>query len=420
MKLKKKHLLARWMPNSLAVLLVFLGLLVASQLRAEQRTLSNVTHQLVKAGFENVRVLDKKDTLLVTLETHHIRGTYRKLGEALRIMSQTDFQRKYYQLLVLENQQAQFTCLAQWNEGLWQVQVDYATEKAQKEFNNTQVLVVNSNTGKIDIYFQPIFEINNHRLDVLAYVGLYLAPSVETTLWKGNRFYLQPIIPVFNNFAKNNPDRHLQIGAVGMRQEWYNNDRIRFTTSLGTFLYNSLGLQANLRCHLTSRLDGELEAKYLHTQVLEGQQWHIHPQGHFSALAKLDYYHPATALQCKVSAGMFQFGDWGIRTDVVRHFGEHATGVYFTFAEGEWNAGFNFAIPITRKKRQFQSGKVRLHWPDFYSFEYSLVSSPNSKFEAQRMGENVKERPDQNFSAHYWQAAYLQHYLQRYLNKLIF
>ena len=38
------------------------------------------------------------------------------------------------------------------------------------------------------------------------------------------------------------------------------------------------------------------------------------------------------------------------------------------------------------------------------------------KYADERMGRQVETRPDVNHSAHYWQAAYVEQYLQKYLD----
>ena len=88
------------------------------------------------------------------------------------------------------------------------------------------------------------------------------------------------------------------------------------------------------------------------------------------------------------------------------------------YTEGERNAGFNFAIPLGPKRQSKWQGQfIRLRVPHYFSWEYSMLNYYRYAFE--HMGVIYKEIPDKSFTTHYWQAAYLEHYLQRFLDNKI-
>ena len=64
-------------------------------------------------------------------------------------------------------------------------------------------------------------------------------------------------------------------------------------------------------------------------------------------------------------------------------------------------------------KRQTRKGFFRLMLPEFFDWEYAMVSY--DKFARERMGRISETRPDINHSAHYWQAAYVEQYLTDFL-----
>ena len=105
-----------------------------------------------------------------------------------------------------------------------------------------------------------------------------------------------------------------------------------------------------------------------------------------------------------------------MRADLVRHFGEFTVGVYGIYTDGEKNAGFNFALPLSTR-RQLRRGQVRIRFPQYFTWEYSMLNYYRYAFE--HMGQDYKERPDKSFTTHYWQAAYLQQYITRFLNGVI-
>lgn len=54
-------------------------------------------------------------------------------------------------------------------------------------------------------------------------------------------------------------------------------------------------------------------------------------------------------LNSTYEVGRYLYGDYGLRGDCTRHFGEYAVGVYAMYVEGEVNGGFHFAIPCPER-----------------------------------------------------------------------
>lgn len=378
---------------------------------------NNPTQRLVDEGFENVTTTQKADTLFAAFENNTHRASYRAIGIALKALADEVPDVHHFKTVVLEYGKPQIAVHAQLDNGVWTTKVDYDTQTIEEatlqSTSNTTQRPQASSYGKIDVTLYPIVSIDNHLLDKLAEVVVILAPSVETSLWKGNRIFAQPIIPIFNNVGKNNPDSRVQLGVLGIRQDWLANSKWNISTTAGSFLYNVMGLHADATYHINPRLDVGLRAGISADQAFYKSGW---KKGKFSnvlCMANASYYEPVTSFQIKASAGRFLYGDFGVRGDLVRHFGEYAIGVYGIYTDGERNAGFNFAIPLGKRK-QYRNKLIRVRAPQYFSWEYSMISYYRYAFE--RMGRNYKERPEKSFTTHYWQATYLQQYLQRYLD----
>ena len=69
-----------------------------------------------------------------------------------------------------------------------------------------------------------------------------------------------------------------------------------------------------------------------------------------NAALKASVYEPRFNLQFDLQAARYLYGDYGVRGDCTRHFGEYAIGVYGMYTDGEINGGFHFAIPLPGKK----------------------------------------------------------------------
>lgn len=374
------------------------------------------TQRLVDEGFENVTTTLKADTLYAAFENNTHRASYRAIGIALKALAEEIPQVHHFKTIVLEYGKPQIAIHAQHNNNSWAVKVDYDTQTIEEstllQTSNRQSSQASS-YGKIDITLNPIVSIDNHLLNKLAEVVVILAPSVETTLWKGNRIFAQPLIPIYHNLYKNNPDRQFQIGVLSIRQDWLANSNWNISTTAGSFLYNVMGIHADVTYHINPRLDIGLRTGLSADQTLYISTWKRGKFSNILCMANASYYEPHTSLQIKTSAGRFLYGDIGVRGDIVRHFGEYAIGVYGIYTNGERNAGFNFAIPLGRKK-QYRSKFIRVRMPQYFSWEYSMISYYRYTWE--RMGRDYKEYPDKSFTTHYWQATYLQQYLQRYLD----
>lgn len=377
---------------------------------------SPVEEALIKAGFENVTVREKGDTLLAAIESLNYRGAYRTIGSAIKEMAKQHPQTKVFQVLALENLQPQIVVTATNENEHWNVTTDYDTTPVAQQLHAEEAKTYNSSIGKVDITFYPIVSFDNHKLNKVAEVGIFLAPSIETTLWKGNRIYVQPIFPIFYNYHISNPDRQPQLGIIGIRQEWVNNKKWTVSSTLGTFLYNQYGLHTDITYRANRELNFGATLGFTGEQTFHSDGWKTSKPRNPLAMVNVDYYHRPTSMQGKLSAGSFLYGDLGVRLDLVRHFGEFALGVFAIYTDGEFNPGFHFAIPLSMRK-QIRKGNVRLRFPQYFSWEYNMVNY--YRYNKEKMGRNFKERPDKSFTTHYWQAAYLEHYLQCYLNGII-
>lgn len=396
------------------------GLLIALWTASFYHSVANteIDDILIKHGFENIRTATEEDTLYAAFENSTHRASYRGIGVAIEKLSETAPNISIFKILVLEYCVPRISVVAQKAEKKWSVTVSYETVEIQ---NNLQRLTPQNTTkastfGKIDLTLHPIISIDNHLLDKLAEVGIFIAPAIETTLWKGSRITFQPILPLYTNLFKNNPDRLPQLGVMAIRQDWVSNRKWTLSTTIGSFLYNIMGLHLDATYHLNDRLDFGVRSGWAAEQVFKRSGWKTGHLNKITCMINANYYEPYTSLQIKASAGRFLYGDYGFRGDLVRHFGEVAIGVYGIYTDGEKNAGFNFAIPLGARK-QHRKGRIRLYLPQYFSWEYSMISYYRYAFE--KMGREYKEFPDKNFTTHYWQPTYIQQYLQRYLNGYI-
>ena len=378
-----------------------------------QKDMHLLKQTLGNLGFENVCAVDIDDTIFVSLEPTSFRGTFRGPAEALKCIKSICPSSSHVELSVHEYGVPR-VCVHALCEvsDRWNVSVDYDVVRVEDKLKNDHSPSKN-NYGKIDVNLIPIVTLDNHQYDRLYYFGVFFAPSFETTLWKGNRIIVQPIIPVCTNLDEYDTHKYTRLGVAAISQELFFKGKWTGKLSAGAFYPDAVGVYGDFKYKLNPYIDFGAYVGYAYTSLFYDKKWYIGKSTMLDAMLKFSVYDPWSSFQFEMQGGRFNFGDWGVRADLTRHFGEYAIGLYGILTGGEHNGGFHFAIPFGGKK-QNRKGFVRVKAPDYYDMQYSMVSY--LRYTWQRMGRELEEIPDKNHSAHYWQAEYIEKYTQRYLD----
>ena len=366
---------------------------------------------LVRLGFEDIRISQSGGTVYASVEPTAYRGTFRGAGVAVVELGRLFPEATAIELAVTEYQSPQVAVHARREGGSWKTTVDYATNAITKALGS--VSAERSSTGRVDLTLYPMVSLDNHRFDILYEYVVSIAPSVELTLWQGNRITLQPVFPVATNIWHEKPDGYIRIGVATVSQQLNLSNRLKATLSGGMFMSNLFGFDGSLSYRVGQSLTLGLQAAVVGDAYPQTDGYEFEKLDNVTILGKASYYHAPTRLEAGLTGGRFIYGDYGARLDITRHFGEYAIGVYGILTGGEHNAGFHFAIPMGGK-RQTRKGFFRPMLPEYFDLEYNMVTY--DKYADERMGRQVETRPDVNHSAHYWQAAYVEQYLQKYLD----
>lgn len=366
---------------------------------------------LVRLGFEDIRISLNGSTLYASVEPTAYRGTFRGAGVAVEELGRLYPEATTIELVVTEYQMPQVAVHAYRDGSSWDASVDYGTDAITSALGKIQS--EQSSTGRVDLTIYPMVSLDNHRFDILYEYIVSIAPALELTLWQGNRITLQPVFPVVTNIWHEKPNAYIRIGVASISQQLNLSNRLKATLSGGMFMNNLLGFDASLSYRVGKSLTLGVQAGVLgDAYPVKDDGYQIDKLENVTVLGKASYYHAPTRLEAGLTGGRFVYGDYGARLDVTRHFGEYAIGVYGILTGGEHNAGFHFTIPMGGK-RQTRKGAFRLMLPEYFDWEYGMVSY--DKYADERMGRQNETRPDINHSAHYWQAAYVEQYLKKYL-----
>ena len=363
-------------------------------------------------GFEDVRVAIVDSVVYASVEPTAWRGTFRGAAVALLALFNHYPQVDSFELVITEYQLPQVAVHARRTGGDWQVKADYAIKPILVRLKDRPLY--NSSAWRFDLTAYPMVSLDNHRFDVLYEYTISIAPTIETTLWPGNRITLMPVFPIASNVWRSKPEGYIRIGVAAIQQEARLSNRLKALVAGGMFMGNLMGFDANLTYHAGKSLTFGLKAAVLGEAYVDANKYHFGRLNKVSVLGQASYYHTHTQVEVGLTGGRFVFGDYGVRLDLTRHYGDYAIGIFGILTGGERNAGFHFAIPFGGK-RQMRRGAVRLKLPEYYDMEYNMESY--YEYADKKMGRQLETRPDVNHTAHYWQAAYVEQYVRKYLEQ---
>ena len=367
---------------------------------------------LWQEGFEDIQTATVGDTIFVSIEDRAHRGTFRGAAAAIKELSSHHPEVNNFEVVLTDYKMPQLIVHASKREGIWDVRVDREMKSALQLLKNVSPQA--RSTGRIDLTIYPMVSLVNNKLDHLFDYSVRIAPAIGVTLWKGGRLTLQPIFPILHKLDDTDSKRYIQVGNTNISQQFISTKRWQLSAALGFFHSERAGIQAQVDFHALRGLDISLEAGYTtqaNYDATNGFGFSRTPR--FNALLSADYYEPHSKLQIQVMSGRFLYGDYGVRGDISRHFGEYVIGIYGIHTGGENNAGFHFTIPFGGK-RQKRHSAIRVRLPEYYSMEYSMLSY--FRYWREKMGRTYVTQPDKNRSAHYWEPAYVQEYVSRMLN----
>jgi len=389
--------------------------IVVSIMTSQAQEIKDIDALLAQEGFEDIQTKMVEDTLFAAFEDHSYRGTFRGAATAIKKVNEAHPEVENFELVLTDYKMPQLIVHASKRGGIWDVSVDRQMKEALQKLKG--VTPQAASTGKIDITFFPQITWINNKLDHVFDYIVRIAPAAAVTLWKGSRLTIQPILPLFNNLKDydENPDRYIQMGNTNLSQQLLSTKRWKATAAVGFFHPGRAGVHSNITFHALRNLDLYLEGGYtwVFNYTVDKGFGAIDGSQKFNFMAHASYYEPWSKVQVELQGGRFTYGDYGGRMDVTRHFAEYAIGVYGILTEGEHNFGFHFAIPFGGK-RQKRNGFVRVRLPEYFTWNYSEKS--NFKYALENMGKSYVTQPDQNHSAHYWEPAFVEEYVERTLN----
>ena len=287
---------------------------------------ASIMDELSAQGFEDIRVSIADSVLYASVEPTAYRGTFRGAAVALLALGSHYPDMNAVELVITEYQLPQVAVHARRCGAGWQVDVDYAITPIMKRLEGRPMH--NNSAWRFDLTAYPMVSLDNHRFDVLYEYTVSIAPTIEGTLWTGNRIILQPVFPIASNVWKSKPEGYIHVGVAAIQQDVFVSDRLRAQLSGGMFLGSLMGFNASLTYRAGSALSFGLKAALLGEAYVDTDKYYFGSLDKVSVLGSASYYHAPTQLEAGITGGRFVFGDYGARLDLTRHYSDYSIGIF--------------------------------------------------------------------------------------------
>ena len=399
------------------VFLTGISLLLACMVQAQ------IVAALQELGMENIRSIQVGDNTITAFENNVDRGTYRGIGKAVMAAIESEGSTTR-QLVVLDNGIPQLcitlpaTLIASYKskaislrQVYEQMGISYDTDGAMKQLKK-QTETANSSAWKTDIIIYPDVLLRNSSLHVLYTYAVNLSPAIETTLWKGAMLTAQVIFPVATNL--HGEYKRIRPGILTFSQEVRLKNNFFGKFYVGNFSNNRLGASLEMKYYLNNgRMNFGARIGSTSYSGILSNGWNISRKQRIDASVSASRYIPKVNLQIDLQASRYVYGDYGVRGDVTRYFGEYAIGLYGIYTQGEKNGGFHFSIPFPGKKRPRRK-YIRIMQPENFRWEYSMVSW--GKYMDKNMAYTYKTEPVPSDKTFY-QPDYIRYFLLKELKR---
>ncbi len=385
------------------------------------QTQVQVGEALQRLGMENIQVATTTGRrVTVAFEDNVYRSTYKGIGEAIKV-ALSAIEHMELELVVLDNGVPQlYINIPQEMVSRYQVgeldisgvfaamRLSYDTDNAMKRLQGVSK-TLNRSQWKTDIVVYPGVTLENFRLDRIYSYSIDLSPAIELSPWKGAKLTAQVVFPIATNMQ--GEYKKIRAGVLALRQEYRIPGNFQGYVTAGNFTDNRFGGQTGIGFRTANgRLElGASAGATAYSGILSDEGWYISSRFRIDGAVKASVYEPHYNLQFDLQAARYVFGDYGLRADCTRHFGECAIGLYGMVMEGGIvNGGFHFTLPLPGRKWNRRQA-IRLRPAAYFAAEYSR--EPTGRYIKERMGYTYDTRPDENRSEHYYQPEYIRYFL---------
>ena len=369
----------------------FILLAVLTGLAGNMR--AQLAEKLEAAGMENVKAVRTEQGWVASFEDRLYRSSYEGVGKAVEAALACETAGQETVLVVTDE------------NGIPVLRIGLPGEVAEsyragncglKEGTETR----NRSSWKPDLCVYPQVFLENTSFDKLYRYSISLAPALEMPLWKGAELTAQVIFPIVGN--QQGELKQIRPGVVALKQGFYWKRNWKTTIEAGLLTNHRDG-----RWELGGRLGLTVYS------LIDNQGWTVTNRPKVNAGVYARAYIPVWNTEVTVEGNRFVYGDYGVKGDLTRHFGEYTVGLYGIYTGGMVNGGFSFAIPLPGRKYKRWKG-MRVKPADYFSYTYSMVAW--GEYIDRNLGRDYQTQPGENRSKGFYQPDFIKDFLIKHTN----
>jgi hypothetical protein len=349
--------------------------------RVSGQTSGKIIEDLTGSGFEDTRCVITEENCYVSIENHTYRWDVMAISRALDIIASDIDGSLEINLLILDNDMPQkvicvnktdwkdiSTGLIDTGQSSDKISITYHTGKALNNLRKAEVF--NRGTRrKFDLVIYPQFYFENTRINQFYETQVNIAPSLEFSLWKGNRFTGQIILPVQNSLGYEGD--YVRPGFLTLSQEFRLSDNLSGTVTAGNFAGSVYGISAYLRLYiLNGRFNIEMTNGLTGSSHFIDHRWAHTSPDRYTGSFSVSWFWSRFNMELKAGGARYINEDYGLFASCLRHFNETSVGLYAGSGKSGYNGGFFFSVPFFCKRRPNRR-MFRVTIPAQYGFSYN-------------------------------------------------
>lgn len=313
--------------------------------------------ELIKMGFEDVSCTDTDDERVYIMQNTAYRLQGVGMAKAVDVIQSVGMpDNRNCRIVVLDNNVPQYSLFYEWqdNDKDGKADVSRADWEASYELGDSWKIArktkkKNRSLYKTDIVVYPKVSYRNYVINKIYTFQININPTLEVSLWPGNKLTGQVIFPVLNEYGNSYGQSQIRQGYITISQD-YRWKNLFLTGTFGTF--NNMRWGGDLQARYVFKdprfaLDGEI--------ALTGNSWFNNWRWKVGKMNTLtwsvggSFYWPRFNVKFDLHLQQYLLSERGIHFRFVRHFRYASIGFYGMKVQHAGNHGFNggFQFAIT-------------------------------------------------------------------------
>ncbi|MEA3443768.1 MAG: YjbH domain-containing protein [Bacteroidota bacterium] len=354
---------------------------------------SKLAQDLRNEGFRNIQISNEGADLIVGLENNVYRFEADALTRAIKIIYKFAGTHKNIVLIAKKLQLPIITIkisvekLNSFSSGAISekefsnsIQIDFSSSDEWKKLRQEKIF--NKNTFDLDFVIEPKigFQLGNY--DYPLRYQFRLLPSIETSLWKGQKIIGQFSIPVFDRHYVDQY-KYFRPNIISIEQNFRIRKGLYTKLTAGWFTEKRYGFDAELVQYL---FDGRLllrgnfgytgyilylkkGAKGLSERVYSKPTIEIDSPDYFQFFGNIEYRIEKYDLAINISYGKYLYENDAFLLNIYRNFNEYTLGFQAHFSETGHNFGFRIFVPLWPEK-YFKNKNIRIRPSKYINYSY--------------------------------------------------